>query len=143
MADYQSLLTRAVANLPNANSPESRQAIYERARKALLSQLRTLRPPLPENDIAREASSLDSAIMVVEAKFAQGEAPQNGAAPATAAQAGTLAGRQPPAPRPEPKPAPDGAPPTAGPPDRTAPEGPSPGREAALKAIRPGARWRC
>jgi hypothetical protein len=69
MADYQSLLARAVANLPEASSPIKRQAIYERARKALLTQLRTLRPPLPEGDIAREERALDDAIAAVEAKF--------------------------------------------------------------------------
>ena len=51
MADYQSLLTRAVANLPPSSTPAARQAIYGRARKALVTQLRSLRPPLPENDI--------------------------------------------------------------------------------------------
>ena len=50
MADYQSLLTRAVANLPPTSAPAARAAIYERARKALVTQLRSLRPPLPESD---------------------------------------------------------------------------------------------
>ncbi len=35
MADYHSLLMRAVANLPNAGTPATRGALYERARKAL------------------------------------------------------------------------------------------------------------
>src|SRR5271165_7677018 len=69
MADYQSLLTRAVANLSSTNSTATRQAIYDRARKALLTQLRTLRPPLPESDIAREENALNQAIALVEAKF--------------------------------------------------------------------------
>jgi hypothetical protein len=69
MADYQSLLTRAVANLPSGSSAATRQAIYDRARKALLTQLRTLRPPLPESDIAREENALNQAIAQVEAKF--------------------------------------------------------------------------
>ena len=51
MADYHSLLMRAVGNLPSAGTPATRQAIYSRARKALLEQLRSLRPPLPESDI--------------------------------------------------------------------------------------------
>ena len=50
MADYHSLLMRAVANLPNSGTPATRGAIYERARKALLDQLRSLRPPLPESE---------------------------------------------------------------------------------------------
>src|SRR6516164_1727907 len=85
MADYQSLLTRAVANLPGMSSAATRQAIYERARKALLTQLRTLRPPLPESDIAREEKALDQAIALVEAKFGATEpAPTEPAPDATA-----------------------------------------------------------
>jgi hypothetical protein len=69
MADYQPLLTRAVANLPSTNTVAARLAIYERARKAQLAQLRTLRPPLSESDIAREEEALEKAITLVEAKF--------------------------------------------------------------------------
>ena len=69
MADYQPLLTRAVANLPSTSTVATRHAIYERARKAQLAQLGTLRPPLPESDIAREEEALDQAIALVEAKF--------------------------------------------------------------------------
>ena len=81
MADYQSLLTRAVANLPSMSSAATRQAIYDRARKALLTQLRTLRPPLPESDIAREEKALDQAIALVEAKFGATELGSLGADP--------------------------------------------------------------
>ena len=69
MADYHSLLMRAVANLPSAGTPATREAIYVRARKALIEQLRSLRPPLPESDIAREANALDAAIAQIEAKY--------------------------------------------------------------------------
>ena len=69
MADYQPLLTRAVANLPSTSTAATRRAIYERARKAQLAQLGTLRPPLRESDIAREEEALDQAIALVEAKF--------------------------------------------------------------------------
>jgi hypothetical protein len=69
VADYQPLLNRAVANLPSTSTAATRRAIYERARKAQLAQLGTLRPPLPESDIAREEEALDQAIALVEAKF--------------------------------------------------------------------------
>src|SRR5271170_1643931 len=69
MADYHSLLMRAVANLPSAGTPATREAIYVRARKALIEQLRSLRPPLPESDIAREANALDAAIAQIEARY--------------------------------------------------------------------------
>ena len=69
MADYHSLLMRAVANLPNAGTPATRGAIYGRAKKALLEQLRSLRPPLPESDIEREEKALDKAIAEIEGKY--------------------------------------------------------------------------
>src|SRR6516225_12051651 len=80
MADYHSLLMRAVANLPSAATPATRQAIYGRARKDLLEQLRSLRPPLPESDIGREESALDAAIAQIEAGFG----PQEEGAPSVA-----------------------------------------------------------
>ncbi len=116
MADYHSLLSRAVANLPSTSSSAARQAIYDRARKALLTQLRTLRPPLPDSDIAREESALDAAIAQIESGFASADALPAGSAPApspassaTAAQGPTAAGRPGvPSPAP-PKPAPPSA----------------------------------
>ena len=91
MADYQPLLTRAVANLPSTSTVATRRAIYERARKAQLAQLATLRPPLPESDIAREEEALDQAIALVEAKFgftdfAPTETPFAATTPAAATQ---------------------------------------------------------
>jgi hypothetical protein len=69
MADYQPLLTRAVANLPSTSTVATRHAIYERARKAQLAQLGILYPPLAESDMDREEEALDQAIALVEAKF--------------------------------------------------------------------------
>jgi hypothetical protein len=86
MADYHSLLMRAVANLPNAGTPATRGAIYGRARKALLEQLRSLRPPLPESDIAREEKALDAAIAEIEGKYGSEDAAEP-AAPAAASPA--------------------------------------------------------
>jgi hypothetical protein len=97
MADYQSLLTRAVANLPSTGSAAARQAIYDRARKALLTQLRTLRPPLPESDITREENALNQAIAQVEAKFGGTDAAHAEPTPAktAASAAGHPAGEKP------------------------------------------------
>ena len=69
MADYQPLLTRAVVNLPSTSTVATRHAIYERARKAQLAELGTLRPPLGESAIVREKEALYQAIALVEAKF--------------------------------------------------------------------------
>jgi cytoskeletal protein RodZ len=103
MADYHSLLMRAVANLPNSGTPASRGAIYERARKALLEQLRSLRPPLPESDITREETALDAAIVAIEDRYR----PQDPAAPvASPTPTSALAGKPIAAPRAAPPPPP-------------------------------------
>lgn len=68
MADYYPLLAKAVSGL-KASTPETRQAIYERARKALLGQLRSMQPPAPEGAIDREAEALDDAIARLEREF--------------------------------------------------------------------------
>ncbi len=65
MADYYPLLAKAVAGLPQS-TPESRRAIYERARKALLGQLRSIQPPVPDADVDRESQALDDAIAQIE-----------------------------------------------------------------------------
>ena len=61
MAEYYPLLAKAIAGLPNS-TPETRRAVYERARKALLGQLQNLQPPVPAADLARETESLDAAV---------------------------------------------------------------------------------
>ena len=97
MADYHSLLMRAVANLPNAGTPETRAAIYGRARKALLEQLRSLRPPLPESDITREERALDAAIAEIEGRYGSQEpaAPLASAPPALTSPAAGKPGAAP------------------------------------------------
>jgi hypothetical protein len=74
MADYQSVLTRAVSKLPGASSADMRRAIYDRAREAMLMHLRGLHPRMPESDITREEIALNQAIALVEAKFDATEA---------------------------------------------------------------------
>ena len=69
MADYYSLLSRAIANLPKPSPASARRAIYDRARKALVAQLRSLKPQLPESDIAREENALEAAVARLESEF--------------------------------------------------------------------------
>jgi hypothetical protein len=69
MADYYPLIARAVEGLPE-QTPDKRHAVYERARTALIAQLRTLDPPLTEAEIQQEGRSLDEAIARVEADYA-------------------------------------------------------------------------
>ena len=65
MADYHPLLAKAVATL-GADTYEARAAVYERARKALIGQLRQMTPAVPEADIVRERKALDAAIEQLE-----------------------------------------------------------------------------
>ena len=69
MADYYPLIAKAVAGLPSS-TPEARSAIYQRARSALLGQLRRLEPPIPESDVERESAALEVAIARLEADLA-------------------------------------------------------------------------
>jgi hypothetical protein len=100
MADYYSLLARAVANLPKTSPPSTRRAIYERARKALTNQLRSLKPQLPESDIAREERALDEAVARLESEFEPANAEVH-AFPAADAPAQAPPPPPPPPPRPE------------------------------------------
>jgi hypothetical protein len=70
MTDYQPLLARAIGGLER-NSGEARRAIYDRARQALLNQLRAVNPPLADSDITRERLALEDAIRKVETQAAQ------------------------------------------------------------------------
>jgi hypothetical protein len=65
MADYYSVIARAVSRLPR-KTDEARRAIYERARTALRETLGNFDPPLSETELANEEATLDAAICVVE-----------------------------------------------------------------------------
>jgi hypothetical protein len=86
MADYYPLIARAVASLEK-NTGENRRALYERARTALVAQLRGVVPALAESDITRERLALEEAIRKVEGEAARRprvELPRDQAAPARA-----------------------------------------------------------
>src|SRR6187549_1073829 len=71
MADYYPLVAKAVAGLEK-NTGEGRRALYERARTALVAQLRGMNdPPLTEAEITRERLALEEAIRKVEAEAAR------------------------------------------------------------------------
>src|ERR1700761_2700193 len=71
MADYYPLIARAIAGLDPSAPGESRRALYERARSALIAQLRGVQPPLSESEITRERLSLEEAVRKVESEAAQ------------------------------------------------------------------------
>ncbi len=130
MADYYPLIARAIAGLdPNAPG-ESRRALYERARTALIAQLRSVQPPLSESEITRERLSLEEAVRKVEIgsrparprgqpRRRRGRPWPRGFPPRQCPAAGS---------RRSALPVPLGAPPPGGPP-RQRPPSPPPGRE--------------
>ena len=65
MADYKELLRRAVDALPE-NNGAARRAVYEKARAALVGQLRGINPPLPARDITTHRLQLEDCIRQVE-----------------------------------------------------------------------------
>src|ERR1700738_5340590 len=66
MADYYPLIARAISGLDPSAPGESRRALYERARAALIAQLRSVQPPLSESEITRERLSLEEAVRKFE-----------------------------------------------------------------------------
>ena len=69
MAEYYPLLAKAVSAL-DVDANEARQVLYERARKALIGQLRNANPALPQAHIDGESKALDLAIARLEAEYA-------------------------------------------------------------------------
>src|ERR1700730_16130872 len=70
MADYYPLIAKAVSGLEKSTG-EARRALYDRARTALLAQLRGVEPALSEPDITRERLALEEAIRKVEGEAAR------------------------------------------------------------------------
>src|SRR3954449_3805072 len=91
MADYYPLIARAISGLDPSAPGEARRALYERARSALIAQLRSVQPPLSESEITRERLSLEEAVRKVESEAAQRarEASRSGSRAGDAFRAGT------------------------------------------------------
>ena len=71
MADFYPLISKAVAGLDPDAPGESRRVLYERARAALLAQLRTITPPFTAAEITRERLALEEAVRRVEEEAAK------------------------------------------------------------------------
>ena len=67
MADYYPSIAQAVNGL-EVNTVVTRRSIYDRARAAMVAQLRGLAPALSESAIERELSTLEEAIRKTEAE---------------------------------------------------------------------------
>ena len=68
MADYYSVISRAISGLPG-NTCEARRVLYERARAALQDTLRKHNPPLSEIALANEQSAFETAIRKAETEW--------------------------------------------------------------------------
>src|SRR3981081_526357 len=110
MACYYHLMARAVAGLAPSAPGESRRALYERARAALIAQLRSVQPPLSESEITRERVSLEEAVRQGESEDGQ---PARHASPA--GRGARAVDASPPTPRPNAKPGEPASPPAAPP----------------------------
>jgi lipoprotein-anchoring transpeptidase ErfK/SrfK len=77
MVDYYPILARAMS-APEAQDPQWRRGVYERARQMLVTQLLARRPATPPAAIAAEQSGLDAAIQRIEAEMSR---PVRGAMP--------------------------------------------------------------
>lgn len=69
MAEYYAVLSKAVAGLEN-NGADTRRAVYDKARNALIGQLKAIEPPLPTAEISRQRLELEEAIRRVEREAA-------------------------------------------------------------------------
>lgn len=71
MAEYYAVLSKAVAGL-EPGAAEARRAVYDKARNALIGQLKAIDPPLPTAEISRQRLELEEAIRRVEREASTG-----------------------------------------------------------------------
>ena len=94
MAEYYAVLSKAVAGL-ESNGADTRRAVYDKARNALIGQLKAIEPPLPTAEISRQRLELEEAIRRVEreAGAAPKAAPSRAPAQRSAAASRSLGDR--------------------------------------------------
>lgn len=73
MAEYYAVLKRAVGSL-DPTAVEPRRAVYDKARNALIGQLKAVDPPLTTAEISRQRLELEEAIRKVEREAASAPA---------------------------------------------------------------------
>src|SRR6476659_7620510 len=74
MAEYYTVLKKAIGSL-DSNQAEARRTVYDKARNALIGQLKAVDPPLTTAEISRQRLELEEAIRKVEREAAANPAP--------------------------------------------------------------------
>ena len=74
MADYYSVLARAVLDLDTTDDPAARKELYERARRFVVAELRKQNPEISRQAIRREQAALEAAVRRIEAEKPQTKA---------------------------------------------------------------------
>ncbi|MCX5516331.1 hypothetical protein C3941_17035 [Kaistia algarum] len=69
MTDYYAVLKKAISGLEH-ESGEVRRSVYDKARTALIGQLKSIQPPLTTSEISRQRLELEEAIRKVEREAA-------------------------------------------------------------------------
>lgn len=100
MTDYYAVLKKAVSGF-ETESGDARRSVYDKARTALIAQLKSIDPPLTTSEISRQRLELEEAIRKVER-----EASAARATPVRVSAAAAVAEALAAAPEPEPAPAP-------------------------------------
>jgi hypothetical protein len=69
MAEYYAVLKKAVSGM-DTGAGDARRAVYDKARNALIGQLKAIDPPLSTSEISRQRLELEEAIRRVEREVA-------------------------------------------------------------------------
>ncbi|HZP18619.1 MAG TPA: hypothetical protein VFB16_00290 [Bauldia sp.] len=101
MAEYYAVLKKAVGSL-DGNAADARRAVYDKARNALIGQLKAVDPPLTTAEISRQRLELEEAIRKVEREAASAPSSPPVARPANPPIAIALPRAEPPPPPPPP-----------------------------------------
>src|SRR5258706_15491043 len=97
MAEYYTVLRKAIGSL-DGNAADGRRTVYDKARNALIGQLKAVDPPLTTAEISRQRLELEEAIRKVEREAASAASSAPAARPANPPMMPTARSEPPPVP---------------------------------------------